>query len=180
MNMNRKQALKELKKNKKNNKVVEEEVNYFSRFIMIISFLLIALVLGYLFFGIFITKSISFKKTEEEKQEATIDNDTILAGQIFDQKEDSYYVLIYDKNDSKILLKEWKGLYGDKEDALKVYEVDSSNSINNKFIVKKDSNTNPTSYEDLKIVSPTLIKVEDKKVTEYTEGVDSIKNKFKE
>ena len=178
--MNRKQALKELKKNKKNNKVVEEEVNYFSRFIMIISFLLIALVLGYLFFGIFITKSISFKKTEEEKQEATIDNDTILAGQIFDQKEDSYYVLIYDKNDSKILLKEWKGLYGDKEDALKVYEVDSSNSINNKFIVKKDSNTNPTSYEDLKIVSPTLIKVEDKKVTEYTEGVDSIKNKFKE
>ena len=178
--MNRKQALKELKKNKKNNKVVEEEVNYFSRFVMILSFLIVALILGYLFFGIFITKSISFKKAEEEKQEATIDNDTILAGQIFDQKDDSYYVLIYDKNDSKILLKEWKTLYTEKENSIKVYEVDSSNSINNKFLVDKDSNKEPSGYEDLKIVSPTLIKVENKKAVEYIEGVDSIKNKFKE
>ena len=178
--MNRKQALKQLKKDKKKNKVVEDESNFFSRFVMTIAILLVVLIVSYLVIGIFITKSISFKKKEAETETVTIDNDTILAGQIFDQKEDSYYVLVYDKTDKKIILKEWKGLYKGKENSLKVYEVDSSNSMNNNFITEKDSNKEPTGYSDLKIVSPTLIKVENKKVVEYIEGVDSIKNKFKE
>ena len=39
---------------------------------------------------------ISFnKKDTKENSKVTIDNNTILAGEIFDQKEDEYYVLVY-------------------------------------------------------------------------------------
>ena len=39
--------------------------------------------------------------------------------------------------------------------------------------------TNPTSLEDLKVMSPTLIKIEDGKVTLYIEGIEEVKNELK-
>ena len=41
------------------------------------------------------------------------------------------------------------------------------------------SNKNPTSLEDLKVKSPTLIKIEDGKVTLYIEGIEEVKNELK-
>ena len=55
--MDRKQALKEIKKQKRNYND-EEEKSIISRFIITIGMVLLALVLLYLFVGIFITKSI--------------------------------------------------------------------------------------------------------------------------
>jgi len=177
--MNRKQVLKNMKKNRKKDNIVEEE-NYVNRFIFTIFILLIVFVVGYLLIGIFVNKTITFgKKDDEKKEEVTIDNKTILAGQIFEQKEEEYYVLIYDVSDTKNILTTWKGSYSGKENALPVYVVDSSIKLNAKYIVEKDSNKNPTGYGDLKIKSPTLIKVSSKKVTEYTEGEEEIKNIFK-
>ena len=179
--MNRKQALKKLKEEKKNkNKNIETETNYVSRFVMTIGLLLAILVVGYLLIGIFINKTL-FNSKEEEVQEVTIDNNTILAGQIFDQKEDSYYVLIYNKNDkNNTFIDNWKSNYTSKnENPLSIYIVDPTNSLNKSYIVDKDSNTNPSSYEDLKIVNPTLIKIENKEVKEYIEGRENIENAFK-
>lgn len=176
--MNRKQVLNNMKKNKKNEKRIEDE-NYVNRFIFTVAIMLIVIIIGYLFIGIFVTKSISFNKDEEEKEEVTIDNTTILAGEIFDQKDDEYYVLIYDVSDEKSVLGNWKGIYASKENALPVYVVDSSKKLNANFIVEKDSNKSPSGYSNLKIKSPTLIKIKDGKVTEYTEGNDDIKNIFK-
>lgn len=178
--MNRKQVLKRVKNNKKERKITEEE-NYFSRFVMLLAFLLISLIIGYLVIGIFVNKTITFNKDKEEDklEEATIDNSKILAGQIFDQKDNSYYVLVYDLSDDKTLVRDWASLYEKDENALTIYVVDSSKKLNSNYIVTKDSNTNPTSYSDLKIISPTLIKIENKKVSEYVEGETSIKDYFK-
>ena len=177
--MNRKQVLKDMKKNKKKENIVEDN-NYANRIVFTIFVLLIVFIAGYLIIGIFVNKSITFgKKDKEEKEEVTIDNNVILAGQIFDQKEDEYYVLVYDKSDTKSILSNWKNVYSNKEDALKVYEVDSKEKLNSNYIVDKDSNKTPTNYSDLKIKSPTLIKVSNKSVSEYTEGEDEIKNIFK-
>ena len=175
--MNRKQVLKNMKKNKKNEKRIEED-NYISRFIFTITITLIVLVIGYLFIGIFVTKTI-FNKEEVEKEEVKIDNTTILAGQILDQKESEYYVLVHDVSDTTNMLSNWKTHYEGKENSLKVYVVDSSEKLNGKYIVKKNSNISPTGYKDLKIKEPTLIKVKDKKITEYIEGNEEIKNIFK-
>lgn len=138
------------------------------------------LIRSYLFIGIFVTKSINFgKKDKEEKEEVTIDNTTILAGEIFDQKEEEYYVLVYNASEEKNILTSWKGVYSGKSGSLKVYVVDSSKKLNGNFIVEKDSNPSATGYDDLKIVSPTLIKVNNKAISEYTEGEEAIKNIFK-
>ena len=173
--MNRKEVLKKVKdkKNEKNN--IEDE-NYFGRFVKILTILIILLFAGYLIIGIFVNKTISFgkKDKEEEKSNVSIDNDVILAGQIFEQKEDEYYVLVYDKNDSKTFLNKYLSLYDSKEDNIKIYSVDSSSKFNSNFIVLEDSNKNPDSYENLKIVSPSLIKISNKKVTEYIEGENEI------
>lgn len=175
---NRKKILKDMKKQKKNYELNEEE-NYLSRFILTIGLIIVLLIGLYLIVGIFVTKSIDFSKKEETKEEVTIDNSTILMGEIFDQKEDSYYVLIYDKKDDKSSIDKFLSLYKSKTNKLTVYEVDSSLSFNSKYIVEKDSNKNPTGYDDLKVISPTLIKIENKTVTEYNEGFDSIKEIFK-
>lgn len=178
--MNRKQVLKEMKKNKKK-QISNEEENYVNSFVFALLTLIIVFVAGYLFIGVFVTKSINFgkKKDDEKKEEINIDNDTILLGQLFEQSDDAYYVLVYDKSDEDNILTSWKGIYEGKENALKVYIVDSSNKLNSKFIVDKDSNQKPTGYDNLRVKDPTLIKVENKEVTEYTEGEDAIKNVFK-
>ncbi|MBR3117248.1 MAG: hypothetical protein IKF36_05170 [Bacilli bacterium] len=175
--MNRKQTLKRLKKEKKAKNTVTD-TNYANRFVMTLGLVLLVSIASYLVIGIFITKTIKFGGDEEEKTEVVIDNNTILAGQIFDQKEEEYYVLVYDVSDTKTMVNSWKSLYSGKENALKVYVVNSKISLNNNYIVKEDSNTSPTGYEDLKIKAPTLIKISNKTVTEYVEGEDEIKNVF--
>lgn len=177
---NRKQILKNMKKNKKEKNKVEDE-NYINRFITYLFIFLLLLIVGYLFIGIFVNKTISFKKNKdkEEKEEVQIDNSTILAGEIFDQKEEEYYVLVYNPSDEQSIIKPWKGLYEGKTDSLKVYVVDSTEKLNGNFIVDKDSNKNASSYEDLKIKEPTLIKIRNNSISEYTEGEDAIKNIFK-
>ena len=177
--MNRKQVLKDMKKKKKE-KNFEEETNYVSRFILYLLIFLILLIIGYLIIGIFVNKTISFnKKDTKETSKVTIDNNTILAGEIFDQKEDEYYVLVYNKNEVNSILGTWKGVYSGKENALKIYEVDSETKLNGNFIVKENSNKDAQSYSELRIVSPTLIKINNKKIVEYIEGEEQIKNIFK-
>ena len=175
---NRKQVLKDIKKQKKNYELTEEQ-NYLSRFVMTMGLMIILLIALYLIVGIFVTKTIDFSKKEEEKEEVKIDNTTIFLSSLFDQKDESYYVLIYDKKDTKSNVEKFLSLYKGREDALTVYTVDSSQSFNSKYIVEKDSNKNPTSIDDLKVISPTLIKIENKQVVEYNEGMDSIIEVFK-
>ena len=177
--MNRKNVLKEMKKQKKeyNN---EEEKSIVSRFIMTIGLILLALVALYLFVGIFITKSISFgKKDKEETTEVASDKTTILASQIFDQKEDEYYVLVYDTTDEVHNIEQFLNLYKTKSGSLPVYKVDSSKKFNSNYIVTEDSNKNPESINDLRIITPSLIKISSKHVSEYTEGFEEVKNVFK-
>ena len=177
--MNRKQVLRDMKKKKKEKNIVED-TNYVSRFILYLLILLILLIIGYLIVGIFVNKTITFNKKEDKKtSDVTIDNKTILAGEIFDQKENEYYVLVYNKNEENSILGTWKNAYTGKENALKVYVVDSETKLNGNFIVTENGNSNAQSYSDLKIVSPTLIKISDKKIVDYIEGEDAIKNVLK-
>lgn len=177
--MNRKNVLKEMKKQKKEYNDAEEK-SIVSRFIMTIGLILIALVALYLFVGIFITKTISFgKKDKEETTEVASDKTTILASQIFDQKEDEYYVLVYDTTDEVHNIEQFLNLYKTKSGSLPVYKVDSSKKFNSNYIVTEDSNKNPESINDLRIITPSLIKISSKHVSEYTEGFEEVKNVFK-
>ena len=98
--MSKKQIIKNIKKNSKENSNVEEKDGFY-KFVTTITAILLTLIACYLIIGIFITKEIDFKKDKDEKEtkedsNVSIDNSTITAGQIFDQKDSSYYVAIYD------------------------------------------------------------------------------------
>jgi len=176
--MDRKHALKEIKKQKRDYNE-DEEKSIVSRFVMTIGLVLVALVALYLFVGIFITKTITFKEKKEEKETVNIDKTTILASQIFDQKEEEYFVLVYNPEDKVKNIEQFLSLYNSKSDSIKVYKVDSSKKFNSNYIVEEDSNKNPSNYSELRIVSPSLIKINNKNVVEYYEGFEEVKNVFK-
>ena len=177
--MSRKQLLKNLKESKeeKNEKTSD---NYFI-FITTLAILLIVFLLSYFGLGFFYTKEIDFNKDKtEEKNDVTIDNKVIMAGQLFDQAKDEYYVLIYNTTDKVSSISTYKSMYESKEDAKEIFTVDSSKKFNSKYLTDKNSNKNPNNVDELKIISPTLIKINNKKVVEYIEGEEAIVNKFKE
>ena len=90
-------------------------------------------------------------------------------------------VVIYDINDTdNKTISNYINLYKGKHTASTIYSVDSKNKMNAKYIVEKDSNKEAKSIEELKVVSPTLIKVVDGKITEYHEGKDEVKSILKE
>ena len=178
---NRKQMLKNLKKEKKlRNTYVEDTENYIGRFIGTIFGVLLVLVVAYLLVGIFLTKTITFGKDKEDNKTVTIDNSTILLSNIFNQKEDEYLVIIYDinnKDDSS--MSNWISYYKSKNTESTVYTVDSKNKMNSKYIVEKDSNKDAKELSELKVIAPTIIKVNKGSITEYYEGETSVKSLLK-
>lgn len=177
----KKQNKVKLNTNKRNIISEEGEDNVF-RFVTTIACIIIILIAIYLIVGIFFTKEIDFSKKDDDKKSSenvTIDNKTITAGQIFDQKDDSYYVLIYDFDSKLTNLSTFVSVYSSKDGSIPIYKVDSGSKFNSNYISEKESNTNPTSYDDLKIKSPTLIKIENKNVTSYIEDESQIKSTLK-
>lgn len=177
--MAKKQIIKNIKKNSKNNIKLEEKDGFY-KFVTTVTVILLTLIACYLIIGVFITKEINFgkdkdKKETEEKGEVSIDNTTITAGQIFNQKDSSYYVVIYDFDSKLTAISSWISIYNSNNSEIPVYKVDSSKKFNSSYIVEKDSNKNPANYSDLKIVSPTLIKIDNGKVSNYVEGEEDIK-----
>lgn len=177
--MNKKQILKNIQKDKKENRNIEEKDNYF-KFITTLAILLLVFILSYFLIGLFYTKEIKLKNDNDEtKEEVTIDNDTIMLGQMFDKAEDEYYVIVYDFSDKTSLISSWLSIYESKSEATKLYKVDSSKKFNSKYLVNENSNKNATNLSDLKVISPTLIKVKNKTIVSYIEGEDDIVNILK-
>ena len=142
---------------------------------LILFILIIMITLG-LFYGI--TTIVLDKKnnkkvdnTEEANNDVTIDYNTILAKNILSQSQEAYYVLASFTEDSNVT--EYKNTiekYKNKENSLKVYEVDL-NSAFNKAYVSDESNL---TGENITFKETTLIKVENKQIKEVFEGKDEI------
>lgn len=177
---NRKQILKNMKKEKKlRNTYVEDNDNYIGRFIGTIGGILLVLVISYFVVGIFITKTITFGK-KEDPNTVTIDNNTILIGNIFTQSKDEYYVVIYDSNNKDDnSISNWVNYFKSKNSDKTIYVVDSKNKMNGNYMVEKDSNKDAKTLEDLKVVSPTLLKIVNGEIKEYYEGKDEVKSALK-
>lgn len=182
--MSKKQILKNIEKNSKKNNVLKQADGFY-KFVTTITVILLTLILCYLLIGLFGTKEINLNNKnkndkKDETKEVSIDNTIITGGQIFDQKDNAYYVVVYDLDSKLLNLSSWISNYTSKENSIPVYKVDSSKKFNSRYIVKENSNKNPASYSDLKIISPTLMKIENNVVTSYVEGEDNIKSVFQE
>lgn len=170
--------MKNIQKQKIDKNKKEEKDNYF-KFVTTLAILLLIFVITYFLIGLFYTKEINFNKKEDESAEISVDNTTIMIGQLFDQVQSEYYVLIYDVSDKDSSIASWLSVYKNKDNALSVYTVDSTKKFNSKYITNDNSNKNASDLSNLKVKSPTLIKISNKSISEYIEGEEDIINIFK-
>ena len=155
-------------KNRKNiEKQFGNESNEVMTLIKIFVGVVIFFVLAYVLMGV-ITGEIKLK---EEKKEVVIQYKEILAEQVFKQKEEDYFVAFYDFEEENDLLQAY---LQDLSYSVKLYEVDLYKKFNSSYI--GEVNTKPTNLNNLKVKSPTIIRITKNKAKEVITGLDAIKN----
>lgn len=121
------------------------------------------------------SNSSSTSSSSNSSSNASISYDNIIIGRSFSMDEAAYLVLYYDGSNSDLssTVGTLVSTYKNKDSHLPIYKVDMSDGLNKDY-TSEESNTNPSSVEDLHINGITLIKFVDNKVDEYIEGQDSI------
>lgn len=178
--MGRELRRKEAKKNGRDlkEKVVEDKVDW-KRYILVFSIIIIFFVSLYFVLAIFVTKELDLSKDKDNDTETSENNtnvaNSILASNIFKQKEDVYYVYCFDYNDQDTNVSHTvsNNLLDDK-----VYRVNTKDSMNSKY-VGEESNKNATNLDELKVVNPTLLKIENGTITMFLSGENEIIDYYK-
>lgn len=163
--------MNQVKKYQKKNKVVEEvkgEENQVRKLIILIVSILIILGLIYLVATLFEKKDYSsiFKNSLEVSD---IQYDEIIIGNMLNQKEDNYYVLVLDKEDPYYdtflsYIENYKNL----EYKTRIYSVDLNNVFN------KNNKVDDANPRDLTFKTTTLVEVSKGRVKDYIEDSDEI------
>lgn len=184
--MGRELKRKEAKKNKKQNNNNDMNLNTnisMVTLLKLVFFIVIFLLVIYYLLAVFVTKEIDISSKKDNETEETVNNSTtvsdkILAANVFNQKEDAYYVYFYDFNanseedDLSNLISE--------STSKKIYKVDTSSALNSKYVTEEKGNSTATSLENLQVTSNTLIKIENDKITKYYEGKSNIMKGIKD
>ena len=98
----------------------------------------------------------------------------IIAGQTFNRKENTYYVVYYSFNSDTSIQETIDAL---KTEA-KVYKVNLDDGMNKDYMSEK-GNSSASSVGELKINGVTLIKIEEGKNVEYIEGSSNVETYLK-
>ena len=139
------------------------------------------LVLFY-FLAMIMTGEIKFGNKKKEEEVTQIQYDEILAGETFNKNEDEYYVFYFnfsEKISSTYLI--YRDGYVGKSEHFPMYMVDLEKGFNTSYIRNNEEEREeyPESIDKLKVTSPTIVKVKDKKVVERIEGKDKVKEFLK-
>ncbi len=136
--------------------------------LIVVLIIVVLLVLLYFFVAIFVTKEIDLSKKKDAEETTSSESNNIsnkiLASNIFNQSEETYFVYFYDFSNEDENISQVVNSINDV-----VYKVDTSSGLNSKYIVEDNSNKNAKNLSDLKIKSPTLIKISNDTITEYYE-----------
>jgi hypothetical protein len=175
--MGRKQKRQEIKRTRNHisNKKIEEDYFKVSTTIKIILAVVVILLVLYYFLAVFVTKEIDVSNgnsdsTSEETDSTDSVVNKILASTTFRQSPVTYYVYYYDFDDEN---EEISSAISNLTDYT-VYKVDTGSSLNKNYVSEDDSNKDVTDISNLKVKSPTIIKIDNDKVVAYHEGVDDI------
>ena len=168
--LRRKQAKKE---GKSLQREVPVEKNQIKGLLVITLILVLIIAAIYLLSALFVTKELDWFDKDEETPETLVDN-TILASEIFKQKEDTYYVYFYDYDEENAEISETVNRVLSTE---KVYKVDTGSALNSRY-VSEDTNKKAKTLENLKVKSSTVVKVSGEEIVEYYED-DEINSKLK-
>lgn len=149
---------------------------------------ILVLAIVYLVTAVFMTGEIGSKNVKEENNENTTSDEStglsslydnmIIAGRVFEQKDDKYMVIFFSEKDASDSLKTAISSYDSTSDAIKLYKVNTDEKINS-YVIADNSNSAATSDDELKINDVTLITIEGKLITSYVTGENSIIDKLK-
>ncbi len=169
--MGRELRRKQAKKDGKSLERVElKEENQIKKYIINIVAIVGIFATIYLISALFITKELDWFSKKESSNDTNKIANTILAAETFKQSETSYYVYFYDfEEDEKE--SDITNLVNNDSDLAnsKVYKVNTKSALNTNYVANS-GNKNAKTIDDLKVVSHTLIKIEDDRITAYYEG----------
>jgi len=167
--LRRKQAKKEWKSLQKEINAEKHEIKKLIKIILVLVFIISII---YILSALFLTKEVDWFKKNPETQNTNEVSNSILASSIFKQKEEEYYVYFYNFNEEKSDL---TSEITNKLSSEVLYKVDTSSAMNSKYVSEK-SNKKAKKLEELKVASPTLIKISGKKITKYYEKNEILEN----
>lgn len=167
MSQYKKKVKKNIEKRKENKKNEYPEKNKILNFAKTI-FIVIAFIIAAIFISLVAEGKYTFKD-----KDTTIKYDEIIAGQTFTRSEDTYYVIFYEFDNSDIT-----STLNNLSSKNKIYKVNLKSAMN-KDIISETGNKDVNKAEDLKVVNPTLIKIEKGSNTLYLEGETAIENYLK-
>lgn len=169
------------KKNTQNSKEVLKSINNDNEVKKVIKCVVIVLAIFALMYllTVLVLKKSSTDYITKEEESTTIQYSEILAGTVFNKKDNEYLVLFYDMDeDTDYTYSNLVSDYEAKEEHLPIYYVDLSSALN-KSVIADESNKDATSAEELKINGATLIKFTNNSISEYLEGEEAISNYLK-
>lgn len=167
--MKRKQAKKE-GRNVKEVQIKKREANELKpkSLLIILGFIVGFFIILYFITAVFITKDFSFGKDNDNSDSSSEDTiyNRILAVDTLNQMDDEYYVFYYDSEEDDSL--------SNRIDMLeeRVYRVDLSDGFNENYIGEVSGIVDDIS--DLRVESPSLVKVSNGKITEFYSGSEEI------
>lgn len=125
----------------------------------------------------FLTDVMKKKELKNKEQEVVETSSTrIILGNVLNQKEKEYYVLVYDFKDKFVeFFEDLKEKYHNP--SIPIYESNIKDGLNRSYI-SKDSNPKATSLAELKISKETLIKIKDGKIEKIIEGPEKIRQEL--
>lgn len=169
--MGRELRRKEERKNKNIKKKEELDTSVKgSTILKILGVVLLILLVLYYVVAVFVTKEIDVSgnkgaDTNDSTSASSVSN-KILASAIFNQKEETYYVYFYDFEDEDSGI---SSAISSRSD-IKIYKVDTSSSLNSKYVTEESGNASATTLEELKVKNPTLLEITNDQITGYYEG----------
>jgi len=135
-------------------------------------FCIVILLVLYYLVAVFITKEIDISWSSDNETTDVESNNVsnrILAKNIFNQSEETYYVYFYNFSEADSGI---ESAISGKD--LTIYRVDAGSALNQNYVTEENGNRNVTSISDLMVKSPTIIKIDADKVTAYYEGRNAI------
>lgn len=165
----KKKVQKNIEKNKAKKDKKDENKNKIITLAKIIIALLVLLILATI-----TTKAINGDfKSKDKKTEITYDE--IIAGQTFNRSEEIYYVAFYEFGGAEDLT----NIIDNANSPYQIYKVNLKNTMN-KNVISENSNKNAKTSEELKINGPTIIKIENGKISNYIETYNKVKTYIEE
>ena len=121
----------------------------------------------------FLTTKILESDNEDNKvTENAIQYNEILAGSSFNQSEEDYYVIYYDRSDEYSNYESLISSYQLNSMGTKLYSVDLSSGMNKKYLT--EGNIVTKSANELRVKATTLLRFKDNKVTEVITDTNKI------